>query len=113
MRKISKKRAERLKWYSEVDMFKDIWESSIRVCCICNKRIIEPYPYCFAHILPKWMYPKRRLEKKNLSLVCSIKCHNMVDLIAKWNKYIIEKMLEDGKNNLEIINYLKECYWEW
>lgn len=86
-----------LSWYSEKDMFIDIWNSVSHRCEVCGKMISEPQSWCFAHMLPKGMYPKWRLERNNISLVCSIDCHMLVDKYCTWNKMIIEKSLENGK----------------
>jgi len=68
--------------------------------------ISEPSSWCFAHMLPKWMYPRWRNDKNNISLVCSIECHWLVDKYCTWNKMIIEKSLENGKkiSKKELIN---------
>lgn len=83
---ISEKRKTRLSSYSEKDMFLEIWNERENVCEICNKKILEPSTYCFAHRCPKWTYPEHRLKKENISLVCSIKCHWEVDKIFSWIK---------------------------
>lgn len=86
IKKISDKRKKRLSWYSEKDLFLEIWNDREKVCEICNKQILEAKSYCFAHRCPKWTYPEHRLKKENISLVCSIKCHWEVDKIFSWIK---------------------------
>ena len=84
--KVSKKRSKTLSWYSEKDMFLEIWKEREHICEICSNYIVEPSTYCFAHRCPKWTYPEHRLKKDNISLVCSIKCHWEVDKIFSWIK---------------------------
>lgn len=87
IKNVSSKRKERLKsWNSEKDMFLEIWNERDQVCEICEKVILEPQTFCFAHRAPKWTYPEHRLKKENISLVCSIKCHWEVDKIFSWIK---------------------------
>ena len=86
VKKISDKRKLRLSWRSEKDMFMEIWEERLRVCEICWIWILEPKTYSFAHRCPKGTYPEHRLNKNNISLVCSIKCHWEVDKIYSWIK---------------------------
>lgn len=84
---IGKKKKERLKnQWSEVDVFRDIWNERPHFCEICwievknafmNERLVKPQ--CFAHILAKWMYPKFRMMKENIMQVCSINCHTQCD----------------------------------
>ena len=93
IKKISKKRAARLKWYSEKDLFWDIRESRPHVCEVCDKYIPEALTRCFAHMLSKMNYPEHRTDKNNIALVCSIDCHWKADKICSWKKRIIEYSL--------------------
>lgn len=36
-------------------------------------------PQCFAHILPKGMYPRFRLLPDNIALVHDFECHKLID----------------------------------
>lgn len=84
---IWKKKKERLKnEWSEVDVFREKWETSDKMCEVCSREVKHAFmngklvkPQCFAHILAKWMYPRFRLLKENLQLVCSIDCHSRCD----------------------------------
>jgi len=87
IRKVSLKKKQRIKeWWSEVEVFKEIWNERKHECEICWKTIIEAQTFCFAHRCPKWTYPEHRLKKENISLVCSIICHHKVDKIFSWIK---------------------------
>lgn len=94
LKKISKKRQNRLSLNSEKDIFKEIREERDHVCQICWKYIYEWRAWCFAHMLSKGMYPKYRLNKDNILLCCNIFCHYEVDRLVTWNKRQIEESLE-------------------
>jgi hypothetical protein len=101
LNKISKKRKERLAWVSEKDIFKEIRLEREHSCQLCGKYIYEPQAWCFSHMLAKWMFPKRRLDKNNILLVESLECHHKVDQLVIWNKRYIEDCLEKG-NGIDI-----------
>lgn len=87
IKKISSKRKERLKdWWSELELFREIWNERKRECEVCKKTIYEASSFCFAHQAPKGTYPEHRLNKDNISLVCSIKCHWEIDKLFSWIK---------------------------
>ncbi len=87
LRKISKKKAQRIKeWKTEKAVFEIIRNNRKHECCICWKYIYEAHTYCFAHLAPKWTYPEHRLKEENIALVCSILCHNDIDKIYVWEK---------------------------
>ena len=98
IKQVSSKRAKRLSGYSEKDMFMEIWKEQDHICTVCNKNIQEPQTFCFAHKAPKWTYPEHRLQKDNIALVCSIKCHWEIDKIYT------------GIARQEVINYLKDIW---
>lgn len=75
----ARKRIRIQKEGSETDFFKRIWQSRPHICEICGKQIIEAHSYCFAHNLAKGLFPNYRLYEKNITLVCSIRCHLAVD----------------------------------
>ena len=108
MKKISDKRRQRLAWYSEKDLFKELRESREHKCMICWHYTDLTQAQCFAHVLDKWMYPKYRTHPENIALVCTISCHNKVDYLASWHAYIIEYMLKSWACANDIIDYLKE-----
>lgn len=72
--KVSKKRAARLKGYSEIDLFRDIWNVRPHVSELSGK----PLPYGpenpkmwvrqFLHVINKGRAPKLRLLKRNIML---------------------------------------------
>lgn len=79
----------------EKQLFLDIWNSRKHECCVCGSNINEMSTYCFAHILPKGMYPEYRLTKANIALVCSMKCHNEVDGRSSGNKCILREQIDE------------------
>jgi len=83
--KISKKRKERLSWYSEKDLFLEIWNERKHECEECWKILREAKAHNFDHIKPKWKYPELRLEKTNIKLIC-FSCHfkKTTGLNYKW-----------------------------
>lgn len=97
LRKVSKSRQARLKWYSEKDLFRDIREERPHICEVCWVFIRWASTWCFSHWLQKWMRPQYRTEKNNIFLVCSILCHWRLDAIVAHKKYLIENAIKDGK----------------
>lgn len=59
----------------ELEMFKMIWSERPHVCECCSSSLSSFSPICFSHILAKGSYPKFRLLKENVKLVCPT-CHN-------------------------------------
>lgn len=96
---IWKKKKERLKnEWSEVDVFRERWETGDQCCEIClrmwktreearvkkafmNGKLIKPQ--CFPHILSKNLYPRFRLLLENIWLVCWIEHHDEFDLLHR------------------------------
>jgi hypothetical protein len=87
-------------------LFQDIRNSRPHYCAICSKYISEAKSRCFAHLLAKGMYPKYRLHKENIAIVCNIDCHKAIDSLVVWNKKVIEDMLERGDNFYSIMQTL-------
>ena len=54
----------------EKEVFEEVRNCRLHYCTICNKYIVEAQARCFAHLLAKGMYPKYRLNKDNIALVC-------------------------------------------
>jgi len=63
----------------EAKMFEDIRNERPHICKVCTRHIKEARTRCFAHIFSKKMFPKYRLIKANIALVCSPECHNKLD----------------------------------
>lgn len=109
---IGKKKKERLKNEgSEVDTFRIVWEETPHVCQECWKPIHNAFinnklikPQCFPHKLPKSMFPKLRLLKENIWLVCSIDCHHKFD--KKWKDLEIRRNFEQ-----ELLLILNSNQW--
>lgn len=78
----------------EKEVFEEIRNERPHICTICKKNIIEAQARCFAHLLAKGMYPKYRLNKDNIALVCSIECHHELDSMLIWYKKEIQDKLE-------------------
>ena len=114
LKPISDKRKERLKWYSEADLFRDklikknyCWLLNCEICW--NQFTIESrinQPMIFAHILAKGQYPHLRLFENNIAIVCSDKCHQTVDKYVAWNKREIEQKILNWEN-IKILDYKK------
>lgn len=99
IKQISDKKRKRLKeQWSEVEIFKEIWNEREHICEICKHPILYPWSWSFAHRLAKSQYPKFRLIKENIALVDSIMCHKKIDSI-----YVKEK-------RAEFIEYLTKKY---
>lgn len=63
----------------EAKMFEEIRNERPHICKVCTRHIKEARTRCFAHIFSKKMFPKYRLIKANIALVCSQECHNKLD----------------------------------
>ena len=56
---------------SQVDVFKEIWMEREHVCRECGRYLSDPpSPSNFSHYLPKSIYPKLKLVKENIDLLC-------------------------------------------
>ena len=83
---VSNKKKERIKnWWSEKDLFKEIWEERCHNCNECWKYLQEAKVHNFSHIKSKWSRPDLRLEKSNIEILC-FRCHFKKDmwLDYKW-----------------------------
>lgn len=73
----NRKSNRKSKWQKE--LFMEIWNTRPHVCSVCTKYIWEPFSYCFAHWLSKWVHPEHKFNPDNIFLVCSIECHKKLD----------------------------------
>ena len=79
----------------EKEVFEEVRNCRLHYCTICNKYIVEAQARCFAHLLAKGMYPKYRLNKDNIALVCWPECHKAIDsIVIGNNKIVVKDMLE-------------------
>jgi len=94
----------------EKKVFWEIWQERKHQCFMCWKHIKEPLAWCFAHICWKWSYPKQRLNKENIALVCSLDCHKKLDLLTAkvWKPYL-SRMYKEWKSMFSI---LKKELWK-
>ena len=105
IRRISKQKQEKIKnWEWERDFFIKVWNEREHICWICGKYILEPMTYCFAHIVPKSISKKHRLNINNIFIVCSINCHNSFDSKVDGKRYELERKLNEWFNILNYIN---------
>ena len=88
----------------EKEVFEEIRNERPHYCTICNKYITEAQARCFAHLLAKGMYPKYRLNKDNIALVCWPDCHKAIDNMILWHKIRIQQLLELWCSFNSIIN---------
>lgn len=114
---IWKKKRERIdNGWSETDVFKKIWNSRLHCCQKCwvvMEWALEAFrwiqdaksekvqklirPECFAHLLAKKMYPKHRLDPRNIRLVCSTDCHKLTD--EEYNDLEKRRLLDEELSN--------------
>lgn len=79
----------------EKEVFEEIRNERPHYCTICNKYITEAQARCFAHLLAKGMYPKYRLNKNNIALVCNPECHKDIDsIVIGNNKKVVQSSLD-------------------
>lgn len=75
----------RRKRTGEAEVFEEIWNAlEEKTCYVCGRRINEPTPSNFAHILPKALnkYPLFKLNPDNIKLFCHdsySSCHHRFD----------------------------------
>ena len=110
---ISDKRKERLKWYSELELFRDFMikkqdENWFLTCEISWKKVYisEAKPWCFSHLLAKSQFPHLRLFFNNICFVAWIEEHQLVDKYVAWNKREIEQKILNWEN-INILDYKK------
>lgn len=112
-----KKKRERIdNGWSETEVFKKIWNSRLHCCQKCwvvMEWALEAFrwiedakgekvqklirPECFAHLLAKKMYPKHRLDPRNIRLVCSTDCHKLTD--EEYNDLEKRRLLDEELSN--------------
>ena len=81
----------------EKELFLEIRNERKHICIICWQYIHEAKTFCFAHLLPKGTYPKYRLNKSNIAIVCSIDCHHKLDSLVSWNKKVVQDCIDNNK----------------
>lgn len=84
--KISLKKKQRIKeWWSEVQLFKEIWNERKKECENCKRELTQARVHNFDHIIPKSRWEEFRLDKSNIKLIC-FKCHFEKTnwLVYKW-----------------------------
>lgn len=93
---ISNKRKKRLaEWGWESPVCERVYEFYKARCILTNQRILEPKPWCFPHLLSKWMFPHLRVFRNNIVLVANEQLHWDVDrAINKLKREIGIKELE-------------------
>lgn len=93
IKQISDKRRERLKGYSERDLFNDIWDERPHVSELSGKGLFPKghakWHWQFLHCLPKSTYPSMRLVKDNILLALPIEHENQTDYEV-FNKRVEE-----------------------
>jgi hypothetical protein len=95
IRKIWKKRQERIdNWLSELNTFQEVYKRSRWISELSWEYVYEPRTRCFAHILPKWTYPKLRNNPNNIIFVKNIKEHELVDHFVAHNKKVFFDLVE-------------------
>jgi len=74
--KVSKKRQEELKSYSQIDLFNEMWDEmqKPRRCSVSGRRLdylegTDLWYSCFAHVLSKGSHSKLKLLKENIIIV--------------------------------------------
>ena len=65
---------KRPKSSGELEVFKMIWSERSHKCQCCGVTLSSFSPINFSHILSKGAYPRFKLLKENIKLVCS-NCH--------------------------------------
>lgn len=101
-----KKKARLQNWWSEAQLFRKIWLRNNLECQLTWEYVSEVYPYCFVHILPKWLYPELRLDPNNIIFVKYHHLHTRVDQQTARNKAVFLQLVKEWK----AIERLKEIY---
>lgn len=100
---IGKRTRDRIKTqWTETEIHNSIWIKRLHNCEECRIYITSHMygPHCFAHRLSKGMYKQYRYLEENYALVCSIKCHHLID-----EKYQGKTEEHINRRN-ELISYL-------
>lgn len=107
IRKIWTKRKERIaNWWSEINTFKIVYERSRSISELSGEYVLEARTWCFAHILPKFTYPKYRNNPNNIIFVKNIQEHELVDHFVAHNKMEFLDLVESWK----AIERLRKCF---
>lgn len=93
-------------WTQQKEMFGQIRETRPHISILSWKYIQEPLTFCFAHILPKGMYPEYRHDQRNIVLVASIDEHNKIDKILMKHRYWILWMLDNDCTYKQIERFI-------
>lgn len=110
---IGLKNNNKKKWLStkrkitgEKKEFEQISKNRPGVCSVCEIIFKAEKTWHFAHWLPKWHYPKQRLNPNNIFLVCSIRCHYLLDKRFVGHKRQVLEILEAGWTWEDVLAYL-------
>lgn len=107
MKQISDKKRERIiRTWGEGVLFKKIAVQSNMRCQLTWQYIYNVYPYCFAHILGKGMFPELRVDQNNIIFVKNSVLHKRVDKTVAWRKHEFMQLVKQGK----AIEELKRIY---
>lgn len=95
----------------ELELFREIWKGSDETSFVSGRRIYNPGPSNFHHVLTKGAYPRFRLYKKNIVLLTTEE-HNK---IHTWSRYKLLKESLDWEKifNLELklkMEYFQDKY---
>ena len=95
IRKIWKKRQARIEnWLSELNTFQTVYDRARSISELSWEYVYEARVRCFAHILPKWTYPKLRNDPNNIIFVKNIEEHELVDHFVAHNKKVFFDLVE-------------------
>lgn len=96
IRKIWKKRQARIdNWLSELNTFQTVYDRARSISELSWEYVYEARVRCFAHILPKWTYPKLRNDPNNIIFVKNIEEHELVDHFVAHNKKVFFDLVEN------------------
>lgn len=59
----------------QVELFTYVRETRGGKCEVTGKFIPEPLSYCFAHVLPKGLYPEHKHNPNNIIMVSTMELH--------------------------------------
>lgn len=107
IRKIWKKRQARIEnWLSELNTFQTVYDRARSISELSWEYVYEARVRCFAHILPKWTYPKLRNDPNNIIFVKNIEEHELVDHFVAHNKMLFFDLVQEWK----AIEYLQNLF---
>lgn len=107
IRKIWKKRQARIEnWLSELNTFQTVYDRARSISELSWEYVYEARVRCFAHILPKWTYPKLRNDPNNIIFVKNIEEHELVDHFVAHNKMLFFDLVKEWK----AIDYLRNMF---